>query len=282
VITLLSIPSPPSPILVELGPLALRYYGLLIALGIAVGTWLAGKELARRGHAPELALDSLLYIIPPGFIGARLYHVITDYELYANNFSGVFAVWNGGLGIYGAVAGGLLGAYVFCRVRNLDLLTFADSVAPGLIIGQAIGRWGNYFNQELFGLPSDLPWAIRIAPENRPAGFEDATAFHPTFLYESLWNLAIGLSLLWVARRFATGLKDGDIFVLYVSLYSLGRFFMELLRIDRAFFIGEGFRGNLLVSSLLALCFALVFVMRHARGTSGRKPGDSGPGARGR
>lgn len=144
-------------------------------------------------------------------------------------------------------------------------MTLADSAAPGLIIGQAIGRWGNYFNQELFGRPSDLPWALRIAPENRPAGFEDVQAFHPTFLYESVWNLAIGLVLLWLARKFAGGLKTGDIFVLYVSLYSVGRFFMELLRIDRAFFIGEGFRGNLLVSSLLAVSFALLFMLRHAR-----------------
>lgn len=218
-------------------------------------------------------MDSLLYIIPPGFVGARLYHVITDYELYTDDWTGIFAVWNGGLGIYGAVAGGLLGAYVFCRTRGLGVLTFADSAAPGIIIGQAIGRWGNYFNQELFGRPSDLPWAIRIAPENRPQGFGDATAFHPTFLYESIWNLVIGLFLLWAARRFAPRLKTGDVFTLYVSLYSVGRFFMELLRIDYAFFIGEGFRGNLLVSSLLALGFALLFAMRHAGGPGQRVTG---------
>jgi prolipoprotein diacylglyceryl transferase len=281
-ISLLSLPSPPSPILFEVGPLALRYYGLMIALGIAVGTWLAGKELARRGYDSELALDSLFYIIPPGFIGARIYHVSTNYGDYAGHPLQLFAVWNGGLGIYGAVAGGLLGAYLFCRSRGLGLLTFADSVAPGLIIGQAIGRWGNYFNQELFGRPSDLPWAIRIAPENRPPGFENAESFHPTFLYESIWNLLVALFLLWVARRLASRLKAGDVFVLYVALYSTGRVFMEFLRIDPAFIIGGSLRGNLLVSSLLAVTFALLFMMRHARGTSGRKPGAHGQGSRGR
>ena len=189
---------------------------------------------------------------------------------------GVFAVWEVGLGISGAVAGGLLGAYLFCRSRGIGLLTFADAAAPGLVIGQAIGRWGNYFNQELFGRPSELPWAIRIAPEHRPAGFEDAAAFHPTFLYESLWNLGVGLLLLWAARRFAASLKAGDVFVLYVSLYSVGRFFMELLRIDRAFFIGEGFRGNLIVSSLLALVFALLLLLRHT-GRDSRGPAKNRP-----
>ena len=271
-LSLMSLPSPPSPIIFEAGPFALRYYGLFIALGIVVGTWLTGRDLERKGYDGALAVDALFFTIPPGFIGARIYHVITDYELYADNPAGMFAVWNGGLGIYGAVIGGFLGLLLFSYFREIGPLAFADAVAPGLILAQAIGRWGNYFNQELFGMPSNLPWAIRIAPENRPVGYENAASFHPTFLYESIWNLLVALFLLWAARRFADRLKNGDVLLIYVSLYSVGRFAMELLRIDPAFIIGESFRGNLLVSSLLALTFALVFFLRHSRGD--RNPND--------
>ncbi len=263
---LASLPSPPSPIIFEAGPFALRYYGLCIALGIVVATWMSGRELVRKGYEGELALDSLFFIIPPGFIGARAYHVITDYDLYADDpWPGVIAVWNGGLGIYGGVIGGFIGLLVFCRLRGISPLAFADAVAPGLVLAQAIGRWGNYFNQELFGRPSELPWAIRIAPENRPDGFADASTFHPTFLYESIWNALVCLVLLWVARRFADWLKDGDVLLLYVSLYSTGRFFMELLRIDPAFLIGGTIRGNLLVATVLALGFAMILLLRHSR-----------------
>ena len=271
----LSLPSPPSPIIFEAGPFALRYYGLCIALGIAAATWLTGRELARKGYDSALALDSLFFVVPLGFIGARIYHVTTDYGLYADDpIPDVFAVWNGGLGIYGAVAGGFLGVLLFSWYRRISPLVFADAAAPGLILAQAIGRWGNYFNQELFGRPSDLPWAIRIAPENRPAEFADATSFHPTFLYESIWDLLVCLALLWIARRFANRLRDGDVVLLYVSLYSVGRFFVETLRIDPAFLIGGSIRGNLLVSSVLALSFALLLFLRHSRPP--RKLPDSG------
>jgi phosphatidylglycerol---prolipoprotein diacylglyceryl transferase len=267
----LTLPSPPSPIIFELGPLALRYYGLCIALGIAVGTWLTGRELARKGYDASLALDALFFVIPLGFIGARAYHVATDYDLYAEDpFPGVFEVWNGGLGIYGAVAGGFLGVLLFGWYRGISPLAFADAAAPGLILAQAVGRWGNYFNQELFGRPSNLPWAIRIAPENRPVGYADAEAFHPTFLYESIWDVLVCLILLWVARRFADRLKNGDVFLLYVSLYSVGRFFVEALRIDPAFLIGASIRGNLFVSSVLALGFAMILLLRHSRSSRKR------------
>ena len=273
--TLLSLPSPPSPVVFEVGPLALRYYGLCIALGIAAATWLTGRELARKGYDSTLALDSLFLVIPLGFVGARVYHVITDYGLYADDpIPAVFEVWNGGLGIYGAVAGGFLGVLLFSWYRGISPLVLADAAAPGLVLAQAIGRWGNYFNQELFGRPSDLPWAIRIAPENRPAEFADSEAFHPTFLYESIWDLLVCLALLWIARRFANRLRDGDLMLLYVSLYSVGRFFVETLRVDPAFLIGGSFRGNLLVSSVLALSFAMVLLLRHAR--LPRKRPDSG------
>jgi phosphatidylglycerol:prolipoprotein diacylglycerol transferase len=262
---LASLPSPPSPVMFEVGPFALRYYGLCIALGIIVATWLTGGELERKDYDGTLALDSLFFIVPLGFVGARAYHVATDYELYAADpFPGVFAVWNGGLGIYGGVVGGFIGLLIFARIRDISPWAFADAIAPGLVLAQAIGRWGNYFNQELFGRPSDLPWAIRIAPENRPAEFSDVSTFHPTFLYECIWDVFVCLILLWVARRFADRLKNGDIFVLYVSLYSFGRFFVETLRVDPAFLIGGTIRGNLFVSSVLALGFTMIFLLRHS------------------
>jgi phosphatidylglycerol---prolipoprotein diacylglyceryl transferase len=261
---LLSLPSPPSPIIFGIGPFALSYHGLLIALGIVVGTWLTGWGLARKGYDGALALGSLFLVVPLGLVGARLYHVLTEYHRYTRNpFPKVLEGWEGGLGIYGAVAGGFLGLLLFSWYRGITPLAFADAAAPGLVLGQAIGRWGNYFNQELFGRPSDLPWAIGIAPENRPTEFADATSFHPTFLYESLWDVLVCLALLWVAHRFSERLKDGDVFVLYVSLYSVGRFLVETLRIDEAFVVGSSIRGNLLVSGILALGAAAVLFLRH-------------------
>lgn len=277
----LTLPSPPSPVIFEVGPLALRYYGLFIALGIALATWITVRELNRKGYDGALALDALFFVVPLGFIGARAYHVATDYHLYDGNphsfFPGVFEVWNGGLGIYGAVIGGFLGLLIFARIRGISALAFADAVAPGLVLAQAVGRFGNYFNQELFGRPSDLPWAIEIAPENRPPEFNDAASFHPTFLYESIWDVLVCLVLLFVARRFVSSLKNGDILLLYVCLYSVGRFFVETLRVDPAFLIGD-FRGNLFVASVLALTFALILFLRHAgtgRNTPRKHPADS-------
>ena len=269
---ILSLPSPPSPIMFKFGPLELHYYGLFIALGIAAGTWLAGRELDRKGYDGALALDSLFFLLIPAFIGARIYHVITDYELYRGHpFPGVFEIWNGGLGIYGGVIGGFLGVLLFSWVRGISPLVFADAAAPGLVLGQAIGRWGNYFNQELFGLPSKLPWAIRIAPENRPTGYADVTSFQPTFLYESIWDVIVALVLLWAARRFASRLRVGDIALLYVSLYSFGRFFVESLRIDTTGFMVGPVRANLFVESILFLAATLFLLLRHARNKSKRR-----------
>jgi phosphatidylglycerol:prolipoprotein diacylglycerol transferase len=265
-LALFSLPSPPSPFIFEVGPIALSYHGLLIALGIAAGTWLTGRELARRGYDSALALGALFFVVPLGVVGARLYHVVTEYHRYTRNpFPKVLETYDGGLGIYGAVAGGFLGLLLFSWYRAISPLTFADAAAPGLLLGQAIGRWGNYFNQELFGRPSDLPWAIYIAPLNRPPEFADASSFHPTFLYEAIWDVLVCLILLWIARRFSERLRAGDVFMLYVSLYSVGRFFVETLRVDPAFLIGDSFRGNLLVSGALALGFALLLLLRHSR-----------------
>ena len=271
-LALFSLPSPPSPIIFEVGQITLSYHVLLIALGIAVGTWLTARELERRGYDGTLALGSLFFVVPLGVLGGRLYHVATEYHRYTRNpFPKVLETYEGGLGIFGALAGGFLGLLLFSWYRGINALTFADAAAPGIALGQAIGRWGNYFNQELFGQPSDLPWAIRIAPLRRPTEYADATSFHPTFLYEALWDVLVCLVLLWVARRFSERLRVGDVFMLYVVLYSVGRFLVETLRVDQAFLIGDSIRGNLLVSGVLALGFALLLLLRHSRPSQGTK-----------
>lgn len=258
-----ALPSPSSPALFEVGPLALSYHGLFVALGIAVGAWIAQRQLVSRGYDGDLAFEALLVVVPAGVVGARLYHVVTEYDRYANRLTSGLRVWDGGLAIYGAVAGGFVGLLIFCWLRGVRPLAFADAVAPGLVLGQAIGRWGNYFNQELFGRPSGLPWAIDIAPHNRPVQYADATSFHPTFAYEALWDVIVYLALLQVARRFARDLRAGDVFLLYVASYSVGRFLVETLRVDRTFVIGGVLPGNLVVSGILAVGATLVLYLRH-------------------
>lgn len=260
---ILTLPSPSSPTLLKAGPLALSYHGLFIALGIVVGAWITQRQLVSRGYDGVLAFEALLVVVPAGVVGARLYHVVTEYDRYADRLTPAFRVWEGGLAIYGAVAGGFVGLLIFCWIRRVRPLAFADAAAPGLVLGQAIGRWGNYFNQELFGRPSGLPWAIEIAPQNRPVQYADAISFHPTFAYEALWDVMVCLVLLWVARRFARDLKDGDVFLLYVGSYCVGRFLVETLRADRTFMIGETLPGNLAVGGVLALGATLILYLRH-------------------
>jgi phosphatidylglycerol:prolipoprotein diacylglycerol transferase len=274
---LISLPSPPSPVVFEAGPLALSYYGFFIALGVVVATWLTGRELTRKGYdGYVLALEALCFVIPLGLIGARLYYVVANYAQYASNpFPAVLEVWVGGLNIYGAVAGGFLGVVLFGWYRGINALTFADAAAPGVVLGQAIGRLGDYFNQELFGKPSGLPWAIRISPANRPAEFADARSFHPTFLYEAIWNVLVCLVLLWIARRFSERLLAGDVFLLYAILYSVGHFLVEALRVDPVpFLIAGSIRGDLIVSCVLTLGCILILLLRHSFSSRKRpKPG---------
>lgn len=263
---LASLPSPPFPDFFKAGPLALSYYGLFVALGIVVATWLTGRELSRRGYdGYALAIEALFFVVPLGLIGARFSYVAANYDLYANNpFPAVLEVWVGGLEIYGGLVGGFVGLLFFASLRGINPLAFADAAAPGVILGQAIGRWGDYFNQELFGKPSNLPWAIRIAPENRPAEFADVTSFHPAFLYESILDALVFLILLWIVRRFGGGLKDGSIFLLYVIFFSAGHLVVDTLRLDlTAFPIVELIRGDLLLGGVLTLGAALLMVLRH-------------------
>ena len=236
-----SIPSPSTGTL-EIGPLSLNAYGLCIALGVVAGVWLFGRRLEeKRIGTREDANAIAIWGVAAGVVGARLYHVITDWERFEDNLGDVVKIWEGGLGIPGGMlAGVLVGTYVGYR-RGIPLGQGLNAVAPALPLAQAIGRWGNWFNQELYGRPTDLPWAVEIDPEHRIAGYENEATFHPTFLYESLWNLALCGVLLWIDKRFRPA--GGRLLAMYVLGYGIGRFWIEGLRIDEADELG-GLRWN--------------------------------------
>lgn len=229
----------------------LRAYALCIMAGIVLAIWLGNKRWLARGGEPGVVADVAVWAVPFGIVGGRLYHVITDNQLYFREGRDpwqALRIWEGGLGIWGAIAAGALGVWIACRRRGVPFAAMADTLAPGVLIAQAVGRWGNWFNQELFGRPTDLPWGLEIDPVNRPAGYADVATFHPTFLYESLWALGLAFLLMWLDRRYAIGY--GRLFALYVAGYTLGRMFWEYLRIDPANEV-FGLRVNLWVSGLI-------------------------------
>jgi prolipoprotein diacylglyceryl transferase len=228
------IPSPSQGV-VHLGPLPLRGYALMIILGVVVAVWLGERRWAARGGASGTVIDIAVWAVPFGLVGGRLYHVITDYQLYfgqGRHPIDALKVWNGGLGIWGAIALGALGAYLGCRRRGVSLRAFADAVAPGIVLAQGIGRWGNWFNQELYGRPTKLPWAVEIDAAHRPPNTPDIGTYHPTFLYESLWCVGVALLVIWAEKRFR--LAYGRTFALYVAAYTVGRAWIEWLRVDSA------------------------------------------------
>lgn len=256
----LSIPSPSTGV-IYLGPLPLRAYSLFIILGIFVAIWLGNKRWIAKGGKPGQVSDVALFAVPFGIIGGRIYHVATDWEKYfgsGQNWIDALKIWNGGLGIWGAILFGGVGAWIGCKYYKIYLPPFADAIAPGIIFAQAIGRLGNYFNQELFGKPTDLAWGLEIAEKFRPQGFESFATFHPTFLYEILWNVLVGFGLIYLDRKYKIG--HGRLFALYVSLYSLGRLFIENLRIDEARLI-LGFRFNVFTSLVVIVGGLIYFVI---------------------
>ncbi len=255
-----SIPSPSGNML-ELVPLSVHYYGLAILAGVVAGVALARRRWAGRGGDPDDISTIALWAVPAGLVGARLYHVATDWPRFVGHWEDVPAVWQGGLGIPGGILGGVLAGAVVARHRNLPVPDLLDVVAPALPLAQAIGRLGNWFNQELFGRPTSLPWALRIDPEHRPAGYEGSSTFHPTFLYEALWNLALVALLLWLDRRWRGRLRTGELFTLYVLGYFLGRLWVEALRIDEASRL-LGLRVNIVVSGVAILAATAVLVAR--------------------
>jgi prolipoprotein diacylglyceryl transferase len=250
------IPSPKTGI-VHIGPLPLHAYGLMLALGVVAAAYIAEKRwVARGGDAKEIGQIAVPVVIS-GIIGARVYHLFTGYSWSEHGLIGTVQIWKGGLSIWGAVGGGLIAVIVLARKRHLDVYRLMDAIAPGLLIAQAIGRWGNYFNQELFGRPSGLPWALEIDLSHRPAGYTHYKTFHPTFLYESLWCLLAFVILIWAERHFR--FRRGQTFALYVALYTFGRIWFEALRVDEATKI-FGVRFNLLLSIVLCAGSTIWFV----------------------
>ena len=263
------IPSPSTGVW-YLGPIPLRAYGIVIAVGMIVGVWWTARRYRARGGDPDVLYDVAMWAIPIGIIGARLYHVVTSPEAYFGPGGDPWLIpqiWRGGLGIWGGVGAGALGAFLAVKRAGVRFGPIADSLAPALLVAQAIGRWGNWFNQELFGGPTTLPWGLQIDAAHLPAGYAPETLFHPAFLYECLWNLAAAALIVWLdrRRRFAAG----QVFGLYLMAYTLGRAWIEMLRIDDAHTLG-GLRLNVWTSLLVFAVGAALFVIAGRLGRSSR------------
>lgn len=229
ILTVATFTSPGAEIV--LGPIRLRWYGLLIASAVLIGVWLAQKIAERKGLNPEIMSDLAIWLVLGAIPAARLYYVLFQWDYYRQNLGETFKIWHGGIAIHGAILGGMLATFIFCRLKKLSFWRLADTVAPSLILGQAIGRWGNFFNSEAFGAPTSLPWKLFIPLGSRPSGLGNVDYYHPTFLYESLWNLGTFGLLMVLTYRF-TKLKAGSIFLIYAIAYSLGRIWIEGLRLD--------------------------------------------------
>jgi prolipoprotein diacylglyceryl transferase len=264
------IPSPSKGIL-HLGPLPLHAYGLCLALGVLVAVAIAERRWEARGGRAGTIGEIGVSVVVSGVIGARVYHLFTGYDWDAGGLSGTFKIWKGGLSIWGAVAGGALAVVIIAHRRKLPTLLLLDAIGPAVVMAQAIGRFGNYFNQELFGRPTRLPWGLEIDLQHRPAQYVRFETFHPTFLYESLWCLAIFGLIIWAEHRFK--LATGQSFALYVTLYTFGRFFFELMRSDPASEV-FGVRFNALLSAVLCVLGAVWFVVLGRRDRENAPPLD--------
>ncbi|WP_225848329.1 prolipoprotein diacylglyceryl transferase [Streptomyces sp. HPF1205] len=263
------IPSPSHGV-VHLGPIPLRGYAFCIIIGVFIAVWYGNKRWVARGGTAGTVADIAVWAVPFGLVGGRLYHVITDYELYftdGKDWVGAFKIWQGGLGIWGAIALGAVGAWIGCRRRGIALPAYADAIAPGIAFAQAVGRWGNWFNQELYGRPTTLPWGLKIDAAHRPDATPDAATYHPTFLYESLWCVGVALLVIWADRRFRLG--HGRAFALYVAAYTVGRFWIEHMRVDYAHRI-LGMRLNDW-TAILVFAAAVLYLVLSARLRPGRE-----------
>jgi prolipoprotein diacylglyceryl transferase len=258
---LASIPSPSSNGF-HVGPLFFHFYGLCYLVGITAAIILTRKLWRAKGGDPDLVYTVAMWGVPAGILGGRLYHDITSWNEVPHNWYGWIAVWQGGLGIWGGILGGVIGGLIPLRRAKVNIPRFMDATAPGLLVAQAIGRLGNYFNQELFGGPTSLPWGLQISPAHRPTGYLGYATFQPTFLYELIWDLALAATLVWVIRH--KRIRAPGIFALYVAGYSAFRIFEELLRVDPAHHI-LGERLNFWVASLLTVV-GLAWFARTQRG----------------
>jgi prolipoprotein diacylglyceryl transferase len=269
---LAAIPSPTQGVW-QLGPLPIRAYALCILAGIVAAVLIGERRWIARGGAPGVVTDIAVWAVPFGIIGGRIYHVISSPDAYFGEGGEplkAFAIWQGGLGIWGAIAFGALGAWIACRRRGIPLPAFADAIAPALLVAQAIGRLGNWFNNELYGSRTDLPWGLRVyewdgaqavvGADGQPVALEGL--YHPTFLYELLWNLAVAAALVWADRRWRLG--HGRVFALYVAGYCLGRFWIELLRVDPAETI-LGVRLNVFTAGVLFVAAVVGFLSQRGR-----------------
>jgi prolipoprotein diacylglyceryl transferase len=253
------IPSPGSAA-IHIGPLQLRAYGLMIAIGVIVAVRIWGKRMTLIGvGGPEEAASIATWAVPAGVIGARLYHVATEWDRFSDDLGSIFKVWKGGLGIPGGILLGTIAGVMVAKKRNMDIGQMLWAAAPAVPVAQAIGRLGNWWNQELFGRPTTLPWGLKIDAEHMPDGYAPGTLFHPTFLYEALWNLALAVLLIVIGRRMMTS-RPGRLMALYVGGYGLGRFWVEGFRIDPAK-SGGGLRLNQWMAiAMMAGCLLYLLV----------------------
>jgi prolipoprotein diacylglyceryl transferase len=268
---LASIPSPSSSTL-DLGPLQIHFYGLTLLVAIAAAVAIGGYRWARRGGDWDLIFRVAVWGVAFGIVGARLYHVITSWNELPDAWWGPFAIWKGGLGVWGGIGLGVIVGAIVAKRSGANVPVLADCVAPGLLVAQGIGRLGNWWNQELFGKPTDLPWGLEISPENRPLEHLENSTFHPTFLYEMLWDFGAAGVLLLVERRFR--IRPGGLFGLYVLVYSLGRIWIETLRIDPSHELA-GVRLNVYVAALaivLSAAFVVWWQRRWHRGQDAAPP----------
>lgn len=239
----------PGPIIFQAGPVTIRWYSVIIITGIILGTLLAQRLAKQRDEDPEKIADLAVWLVVGAIPFARLYYVLFEWERYAQGpWWKVFAIWEGGIAIHGAILGGMIAAYLFAKKTKSNFWKLADICAPALALGQAIGRWGNFFNSEAFGVPTDLPWKLYIPPEWRPTAFIANNYFHPTFLYESLWNLMVMSILLWLFKKFPNW-GQGTIAATYAVLYGIGRFWIEGLRTDSLYL------GSVRMAQVVSLLF---------------------------
>jgi prolipoprotein diacylglyceryl transferase len=274
----------PSPTISQfsLGPLTIRFYALCILTGIVLAVWIANVRWRKLGGNFDQILDIALVSVPSGIIGARLYHIITTPERFfgaSGDWKEMFRIWNGGLGIWGGVALGALAAWAWCRHKHYPMALLADTIAPGLLVAQAVGRLGNWFNQELYGAPTTLPWGLKLNTSGAAIGNSEqcydgatcptGTLFHPTFLYELIWNLIGALLIVWVGRKAMNKLKAGSLFTLYIMWYTAGRTWIEALRIDFAHeFLGVRVNVWVSIAVFIAGVVAFVLVQRYGKRTS--------------
>jgi prolipoprotein diacylglyceryl transferase len=255
---LASIPSPSSST-VEIGPFAIHFYGLTLLVAIVAAVVITGIRWTHRGGDWDLIFRLAVWGVAFGIIGARLYHVVTSWDELPDEWWGPFAIWRGGLGVWGGIGLGVLAGWVVAKRSGANIAQLLDCVAPALLVAQGIGRVGNWWNQELFGGPTDLPWGLEISPDKRPIDYIENETFHPTFLYEALWCFGAAGVLLLV-ERFAR-LRPGNLFALYVVLYSVGRLWIETLRIDPSHEIA-GVRINVYVAAIFGLTALVIFIWR--------------------